>query len=1299
LLQYSAISRNSEVWALLEPGAEVRVDPAEKTDAPVAWLHALKKPGGRIFFCVASDVGHTNRTVGGKRGHYNHKVETFFCEVRGVKMKIFLHFCDKGENNCIMLLYGEFSCLSQHGKKQGENNNNQPLETFRLKLERKGSRELREPEQESATAVTKESKQRKRERESDRADWLKETLLNVIDDLELYGRVHDAKLKRIKESLQDENRKNGDIAYWTLKLDAEEMFHAGEVVALLSTSRGLRVSKAPSNADNVFAWTVVADREGVTGGPRPILIGNPEGGKISEDSFVLVVYMGHVKVWVEGEIISGDVLFAPQISNGKAVCAKVALNPRRRIGVALSDRNKEDQSVIAFVWLMQGGPQHSSELMSLPSDVKELSLHLQGQEEAIAFNAQSLKELMFRVDTLEVRFEDLEKKVASLSVGSSVVNSKEFLNEVIKYCTEFCQVKLEEDSWLVLSLNDARLQSEQSKLRRDAILGWKSKLDIMSNREVEQGVLMLQDSSKDDSLWIKAAEITMSALAKAEAEISSWAQVVVMLDLKERLKKTYSSFKLKLFDNPNGRLTSMSFDESYLGRELHIMRPDGGSSAKIGDLDLLQYRGTRIALAGKAGLGKSMLCRWMCYQWAKDEQEWDIAVFFTFEEVRDIIVGADQSMPLNRRLSWPDLFAAKFFSMDAQKQEKANLFWEWVKRAQSRVLWVFDGYDKDLVQKSPLLKEWFCGNGNSFVDSGRQSMIIATKPDFLSCFKWGERIDLSHFSRADVFAFIALYFGRSREQILSFDTSTTSHMEEHLCNMLLANDLLMKDAQTPLILDLLCFAVKDQKERFVFDVEPNVEKVMAAMHRKTTAESACEIDVPEDRSNSRRFYQLTYVFGSIIDSVVKKVSGDDVETEFLSDKLDQTRSVLAKLAFESFKKRSLEQAVSLADRDIVVKSSLLKDCGKGLVLWNVTCLRNYLAAEWIVAKLPAKVLASIVLNESNKEEEERDPFTRQLYFPVIKMESERFPDIASFICMIALSEFSLHQDDVSNKTYRKIIEFVTLLLNEKFWSGDKGCHRAIARCVMIDQTRELFSLAKETWGKVWDGQFWVNDVAAVGDKDMLKVMFDSGVSPDDAVREAGLNNHFFLVVWLVLDMKADPSYCMDHVVCSGHASFYKLLLELGADPNESFHIAVIEDQIGIVKVALEYKRLDCNSFQYKSLLKMETVTNAVSKIYDPDCDNEMVELLLDFIASAPAKSRSLFPMVESCVAEWTGREGKVALVKKLGAWMEDYFLVRKMLGQPPSPEIDKNSSYMTATMITEMLVAQLNAPTDEVIKK
>jgi ankyrin repeat protein len=184
----------------------------------------------------------------------------------------------------------------------------------------------------------------------------------------------------------------GDVAYWTRKLYNDESMRPGEVVALLfADDGGLRATKSPSTENKVFAWSVIANREDVSECRSSILVGNPS------ELDVLVVYMGHVKLWVDGEVSSGDALFA----SGSGKAAREPLNSGR-VGVALSNR-QEDGCVAAFVWLLQGG-----ELSQLPKDVKDFSVHIHGQEDAITLSAERLAELVRESDEANFYDEDCQ---------------------------------------------------------------------------------------------------------------------------------------------------------------------------------------------------------------------------------------------------------------------------------------------------------------------------------------------------------------------------------------------------------------------------------------------------------------------------------------------------------------------------------------------------------------------------------------------------------------------------------------------------------------------------------------------------------------------------------------------------------------------------------------------------------------------------------------------------------------------------------------------------------------------------
>jgi hypothetical protein len=174
----------------------------------------------------------------------------------------------------------------------------------------------------------------------------------------------------------------------------------------------MRVTKTPPTDCKVFAWTVIADSMGVTGGPRLSLVSNPSGLIPHGPNCALVVYMGHVRVTVQGQVNAGDVLCASEERNGFAVSAG-ANGGASRIGVALMP--SANGMADALVWIMRGDNDPS--LAALPAQVNTLSVKLEGHERQLEMTAAELTKQVSRIDVLEHKTADMEERFMSLSLG------------------------------------------------------------------------------------------------------------------------------------------------------------------------------------------------------------------------------------------------------------------------------------------------------------------------------------------------------------------------------------------------------------------------------------------------------------------------------------------------------------------------------------------------------------------------------------------------------------------------------------------------------------------------------------------------------------------------------------------------------------------------------------------------------------------------------------------------------------------------------------------------------------------
>jgi hypothetical protein len=516
-----------DIWRFLEVGTIVRL--VEPRTPNAAMLAELKT--GVIRCCLKDD-----------RKSRAHKSPTacrfeFVIGCLNESSTLQLHYCSSG---CKLDKYGYFYCenppsppkhvIDHKPKPKDAQKTEVQVGSFVLVLLQKGGVKpprpviVAPPVEPSVKASKTDSGKRGREGLNNDDSLVEEvkgriaTLKGLIEELgAVVGQFYSAeRLAEIRAVLNDTTVEDrlGDIAYWTRKLVEGEEMLPGQVVALIFDD-GLRATKSPPTDSKIFAWTVVADREGVTGGPKPILIGDPDAVKMNENA-VLVVYMGHVKVWVVENISSGDVLFASESNDGKAVKDSVC----GRVGVALTNSAPEDQSVIALVWLMQGGPAGSPELLALPKEVKELSVYVSSQGEAITLQAELLTELTSRVEILESELEDIKIAVEENNEKVIALEMRQDMTEQV--------VDAHEDKIITV---EARLESQ-----------------VVELEVLERGLAGVQHEVEKHDEVLHEVKVGLDDLANnTHRRLDGHEEVITqILDVHEEKQKQVADSKLRL---------------------------------------------------------------------------------------------------------------------------------------------------------------------------------------------------------------------------------------------------------------------------------------------------------------------------------------------------------------------------------------------------------------------------------------------------------------------------------------------------------------------------------------------------------------------------------------------------------------------------------------------------------------------------------------------------------------------------------------------------------------------------------
>jgi hypothetical protein len=541
-------------------------------------------------------------------------------------------------------------------------------------------------------------------------------LLQRCRELLLAGKLSREMSDELVKKLQKYGK--GDVAYWTQKLNPNEVILPGQVVALIFTSDGLRATLSPPPDQKVFAWTVAADEHGTSYGPQPYQEANPSMIKDLTEA-VLVVYMGHALVHVRGNVKAGSTLCGGLPGDGFGVERSHGVR-EREFGVALTDSDK-NENVIAMVWIMQT----NARLAEVPG-MGDVLVRIADIEAKLS--NEEFKGMAIKLDALDERLSVLEERFASIVQGASVAEVT--LNQIITVCKDYCEVKEEEKYYVSVSKEASQVKLESAESFVRSLIGWQ--------RKVEECL-----SSAADVVTLETAkQFLAQAIVKGKEVILIWEEESVVWDLKNKLRSDYSKFNVEYFRNPNSK-KGVSFVDSFISQQMI----DVDKKKVYSGVEEIDFYGKVTKVEGGAGVGKSTWCKMICHRWAigKDYEHNDLIVLLQYDDVKSMLEES-------KKVSEETLICEALFSGN---KDACKTFLSWSKRGHVRLLWILDGFDDDELDR---IWHIFGRDTKSLIASVRQGT---------TDFKHDRTLKLSEFSVAECYSFIRMYFEGEKPDLSS----------------------------------------------------------------------------------------------------------------------------------------------------------------------------------------------------------------------------------------------------------------------------------------------------------------------------------------------------------------------------------------------------------------------------------------------------------------------------------------------------------------------------------------------------
>lgn len=995
---------------------------------------------------------------------------------------------------------------------------------------------------------------------------------------------------------------HGDLAYLTQKLNPEETFRAGEVVALVNVGHddGLRVTSSPDERADIFAWSVVANRRDqrtVGGNQRPLSIADP--GRFDDDDdgdAVPVVYMAHALVRSQDmDIASGDIICASPMFLGEAkrfdidkLEAEAEMEETEEpqpklLGIALS--NVQEMFVDALVWVMRTVKNNERK----PRQQRPSHL-LRDDDDSDPYSCESETWRMMRMVG--------ELDTISSKIDMTLIPKAEF------------------ESRLVGPRVEDRLASLEKRLSSIS-LKKNNLFDVDSLAKVQEAILRSRRRHNDDEDDVAAAasaalsmqkiqhhihvlkEHWAQQLEKLEARAKEWDEMAVVANLNRDLRQKYSGFNLLNYTivvSPTR--ATIPFEDVFIPRRLKDVSTNNKSEKKLNE----------IAFAGNVtkvtGSGKSSWCNMFCYKWAKgrknnrsnkelDDDDDGLVILVDAIVMIQCMESKDNEKPV---VTVEECLARMLFSGDIAK---AKTFLQWSSKPESHVLWIIDQYE--VLEMLPDRSE-FSDNpsrtelAKSMLElMSKKSLIAATRDDNVrrsdGFLQWNQRFELAPFNPYEVCSFIYTYFhgvvltdplsvgasveGRALLRRLWRDPITVSRGSRYKLEDDAADDNNNNATAAPTSVQddlhrVVTWSIGGEHVKQLYEMlcnnskipyEPNVLAFICSEYPAYVASNAARLTDPNAddvfswlfKGLANRLAEQSWSFGT--EDVLLAWKGVQLGSTQAWDGLSFSIHELLKfLEHMSVEPRALQSQKSF---DMVCE----KEENRRWCRWKSTLLQDYLAADFLFSirdTTEFRTECVDMLQNMRMERQRGRDEGRQRRRPSCSF----FATFLGLRLSATLKETSVNNNNNSdnnnnNRTrinffdvdlrMQMVVKFLLLLRQVPDYVKDAG--RAVIEC--LKKYKTLLRYAQVLW--MHDDSFarpWADAVACYGDRSMAMIYAF-------AIKD---KRYFFHCVGrygrqdvlnALLDM-THPTLLMNDMFGCGKEDMLQTLLDQGAVPSMSF---------------------------------------------------------------------------------------------------------------------------------------------------
>ena len=233
--------------------------------------------------------------------------------------------------------------------------------------------------------------------------------------------------------------------------------------------------------------------------------------------------------------------------------------------------------------------------------------------------------------------------------------------------------------------------SKEKKYTSEEIDEFKLKLQKYYQSKPYTKVQLLGDEDEQQSFTLENIFVNLVIVKEEEQRNEEYEKL--SSTKREAVKNEERSLGLlNTYEDINRAKQPIELDDLFTSRKIPKKLPDGSTETEI----------KKILLLGRAGIGKSTLCRYLAYRWAKSELLAKFDWIFHIE-LKQLVNDFPREHAANKTL-WHVLHHY-YWKQQGLSEQDAQQVWSAIQARGKSVLFLLDGYDEVAHLQHPLIED------------------------------------------------------------------------------------------------------------------------------------------------------------------------------------------------------------------------------------------------------------------------------------------------------------------------------------------------------------------------------------------------------------------------------------------------------------------------------------------------------------------------------------------------------------------------------------------------------------------